>query len=192
VVDLKKVTEKSNVSRGQGDQEIILWYFKNKEKRMKSKQVVLSLVVLIGFSVVSLPSGVYASEGHQESDNNAITLDFGDETMLSSVWHKIVNTQKELNEAVESGKLETVHKFAFEIRDLSKELLKRTTDKNLSEEQMNNVKAAVEKISKSAAALDEYGDAGDQANTVKELKRFNSFIDFIETQYSESGEQHNQ
>ncbi len=155
---------------------------------MKIKQVVLSLVVLIGFSVVSLPSGVYAKEGHQESEDQEGTVEVDDSTMLWPVWHKIVKTQKELNEAVESGKLETVHKFAFEIRDLSKELLKRTTDKDLSEEQMNNVKAAVEKISKSAAALDEYGDAGDQANTVKELKRFNSFIDFMETQYSESGE----
>jgi|SRR3989338_738542 len=154
---------------------------------MKIKQVVLPIIVLIGFLVVSLPSGVYAKEGHQESDEHAIKQDFGDGTMLSPVWHKIVATQKELNEAVESGKLETVHKFAFEIRDLSEELLKRTTDKDLSEEQMNNVKAAVEKITKSAAALDEYGDAGDQANTVKELKKFNSFIDFLETQYSESG-----
>lgn len=155
---------------------------------MKIENLSLSRLVIIGLLVVGLPLSVYGSEGHQESDEPAMALDFGDEAALSSVWHKIVATQKELNEAVESGKLETVHKFAFEIRDLSKELLKRTTDQDLSEEQLNNVKAAVEKITKSAAALDEYGDAGDQANTAKELRKFNSFIDFLETQYSESGE----
>lgn len=149
---------------------------------MNIKQVTLPVVVLIGLLIVSLPSGVYAS------DDNASAGEVDDSTMLSSVWHKIVKTQKELNEVVESGNLETVHKFAFEIRDLSKELLKKTTDKDLSEEQMNNVKATVEKIAEVAAALDEYGDAGDQANTVKELKRFNSLIDFMEMQYSESGE----
>lgn len=156
---------------------------------MKIEHLSLSRLVVIGLLVVGLPLSVYGSEGHKESDEPGITLDFGDETMLSPVWHKIVETQKELNEAVESGKLETVHKFAFEIRDLSKELLKRTTEKDLSEEQMNNARAAVEKIAMSAATLDEYGDAGDQANTAKELKKFNSFIDFLETQYSESGEE---
>ncbi len=130
-----------------------------------------------------------AKERHQKSDDNASTGEVDDSTMLSPVWRKIVKTKKELNEVVESGNLKTVHEFAFEIRDLSKELLKRTTDKDLSEEQMNNVKATVEKIAEVAAALDEYGDAGDQANTVKELKRFNSLIDFIEMQYSESGKQ---
>lgn len=150
---------------------------------MNIKQVALPVVVLIGFLVISLPSGVYANEGH----DNASTGEVDDSTMLSPVWHKIVKTKKELNEVVGSGNLKTVHEFAFEIRDLSKELLKRTTDKDLSAEQMDNVKATVEKIAEVAAALDEYGDAGDQANTDKELKRFNSLIDFIEMQYSESG-----
>lgn len=155
---------------------------------MRIQHVALPVVLVIGFLVVGLSSGAYANEEQKEHDGRVMTPDLGDETMVSSVWHEIIETQKELNEAVESGKLETVHKFAFEIRDLSGELLKRTADKDLSEEQMNNVKAAVEKIAEAAAALDEYGDAGDQANTVKELERFNSLIDFIEMQYSESGE----
>ena len=156
---------------------------------MNIKQVTLSIVVLIGFLIVSLSSGVYASEGQQGSDDNTSTGEVDDSTMLSPVWHEIVKTKKELNEVVESGNLETVHEFAFAIRDLSKELLKRTKGEDLSEEQMSNVKATVEKIAEVAAALDEYGDAGDQANTVKELKRFNSLIDFIEMQYSDLGEQ---
>lgn len=150
---------------------------------MNLKYVALPIVVLIGFFVVGLPSGVYANEG----PGNASIVKIDNSTMLWPVWHKIVKIKKELNEVVKSGNLKTVHEFAFAIRDLSKELLKRTTDKDLSEKQMSNVKNAVQRIAEVATALDEYGDARDQANTVKELKRFNSLIDFIETQYSESG-----
>ena len=156
---------------------------------MKTKNVILGILVSIGLLFVNLPSSAYGSEGDYGSDEHASTIEVDDSTMLSPVWHKILKTQKELNETVESGSLETVHKFAFEIRDLSKELLKRTTNKDLSEEQMSNVKATVERIAEVAAALDEYGDAGDKANTMKELKKFNGLIDFIGMQYSESGDQ---
>ena len=153
--------------------------------RIKNKN--LSVLFLISLLTLSVPSIVHSEEqGAEHSASNELTkLDFG-ATMLSPVWKKILKDKKGLNEVVKSGNLEIVHKYAYAISDLSKELLKRTTDKDLSEKQMSNVKTAVQRIGEIATALDEYGDKKDQANTEKQLEKFNKLIDFIDSQYSES------
>ena len=155
---------------------------------MRIKYKNLSILFLVGFLTISIPSIVHSEEqGTENSASNELTkLDFGDTTMLSPVWKKILKDKKELNDLIKSGNLETVHKYAFAIADLSKELLKRTTDKDLSEKQMSNVKTAVQRIGETAVALDEYGDKKDQVNTEKQLEKFNKLIDFIDAQYSES------
>ena len=155
---------------------------------MRIKNEILGAFFLIGFLTVSIPSIAHSEEQGEENfaSNELTKLDFGDQTMLSPVWEKILKDKEGLNEVVKSGNLETVHKYAFAISDLSKELLKRTTDKDLSEKQMSNVKTAVQRIGEIAVALDEYGDKKDQANTEKQLEKFNKLIDYIDMQYSES------
>jgi len=159
---------------------------------MKIKNLKSSMFFAVALLILSLPSTVRGNEGHHaegsEGHEHNSTIDVDETTMLSPIWHKILKTQKALNGIVESGDLETVHEAAFKIRDLSKELLKRTTDEDLNEEQMDNVKATVERMSEVAEALDEYGDGGDQINTEKQLKKMNRLIDFIDMQYAEDDE----
>ena len=78
-------------------------------------------------------------------------------------------------------KLAKVHVVAFAIRDLAKLLPEKSKD--LSPDNQKKLKGSVDRIAEIAKRLDQYGDAGDQANTEKEAKRLETLLQFIKKLY---------
>lgn len=101
---------------------------------------------------------------------------------ISGIWAEIEKHQAMLKETIEAGKLEEVHKTAFEIRDLVNALAGKSA--TLTPENLENVKTGSERVAEIANLLDKYGDAKDQVNTTQQFERLSKALDYIKSQYS--------
>ena len=101
---------------------------------------------------------------------------------VESIWKEIHTHHMELAETVKSKKLADVHHHAFAIRDLAKALSAKVPADSKSK-----VQGTVKNIAKLAEALDESGDANDQAKTEANLKKLDGLIKMLENQ---SGHKH--
>ncbi len=145
---------------------------------MKTKPVKFLVIALA--TVFSFPVLLTATEeGHHGGAAEAVHAP----DTVAGIWHAIKDHEHELLETVKAGKLAEVHRFAFTIRDLSKALAEKSTD--LPPDQLAKVESSVERIAEVASLLDQYGDAGDQANTEDQCVRLGKLLQFIETQYPE-------
>jgi len=162
---------------------------------MKRQYEIISILTIA--VIFSFTGTLFAGEGgHQEG-----VAQHGEVSGVpipkteSGIWHLIQENQGELAEVIDAGKLSEVHKLAFRIHDLSKELIEKTTVLDASKK--SKVESAVNRMGKVAAFLDQYGDAGDKANTVAQFERLKKLIKFIEIQYpeevlSQTGDHHSQ
>ena len=76
---------------------------------------------------------------------------------------------------VKAKKLDQVHHHAFAIRDLAKALPAKS-----GSDMKKMVENAVKKVSQIAEDLDKSGDAGDQAATEANLKKFEAALKTLE------------
>ncbi len=90
---------------------------------------------------------------------------------VDGIIKEIDKHHKELTETVKTGKLSEVHQHAFAIRDLAKALPAKANP-----DMKKMVENAVKKVSQLAEDLDKSGDAGDQAKTEANLKKFDAAI----------------
>jgi hypothetical protein len=94
---------------------------------------------------------------------------------VDGILNEIHTHQQELAETVKAKKLDDVHHHAFAIRDLAKALPAKTNP-----DMKKMVENAVKKVSQLAEDLDKSGDAGDQAKTEANLKKFDEALKTLE------------
>ena len=92
------------------------------------------------------------------------------------IFKAIHEHHMELAETVKNKKLADVHHHAFAIRDLAKALPAKVPADDKSK-----VQGTVNNIAKLAEALDESGDANNQAKTEANLKKLDGLIKMLET-----------
>jgi len=145
---------------------------------MIAKTLTIWIAVIMAIGALSLPS--LASEGgHHDEGRESLRVP---ET-ASEIWHAIKDYEKELNEMIEAGELGGVHRIAFKIRDLAKELREKVT--YLVPGKMAKVRSSVDRIADVAVLLDQYGDAGDRHNTEIQYTRLVKLLQYLEMQYPE-------
>ncbi len=137
-------------------------------------------IAMIGAGLALAPTSRASEKGnageHKEAGEPGKMPD-----TLTGLWHEIGEKQEELAQVIKDKKLSEVHKLAFAIRDLAKLLPDKSKD--LSADNQKKLKTWVDGVADSAKKLDEFGDAGDQANTEKEAKRLDTLLKSIEKLY---------
>ena len=96
---------------------------------------------------------------------------------ISEIFSEVDKRLAALDRAVEKGNLHSVHKIAFETRDLLLATSPKAT--SLSDEGKSNLKKSLKKIRQQATLLDKYGDAGNARMTKVVLGKFKSEIQSI-------------
>jgi hypothetical protein len=140
-------------------------------KRMKL--LAIGATAALAITSVSLRMAVAAEEGHKEHTEK-VTIPATADGILAEI-HK---HHQELDATVKSKNLADVHHHAFAIRDLAKALpAKAPADKQA------RVQGTVNNLGKLAEDLDASGDAGDQAKTEANLKKFDAVIAQLEAQF---------
>jgi rubrerythrin len=119
--------------------------------------------------------------GHGHGDQNVHAVG-----SLSEAWQEIKKHQEQLHAAIAANELGQVHGIAFSIRDLANQLPKLSSD--LPADSMKKLNSWLPGVADSAKKLDQYGDAGDKANTQKEAKRMNTLISALEKLYGPKSE----
>ena len=144
---------------------------------MRRKRVMVGvLALLMGLGWAG--SNVYASEGgHDETEEAAVP-----ET-LQGIWHEVMEGQEHLEEIITAGQLADVHKQAFHIRDLVQGLPEVSGE--LSADKQQRLQESVNRVAEIAELLDQYGDAGDAANTQAQADRLAKLLQYVETFYPE-------
>lgn len=159
---------------------------------MKVKTIAFCLL-FIGLLIAGSMPAVYAHEGEHDEDKVEGAMNVENSTMLSPVWKKIKAAEKELKESVDSGNLKPVHDLAGDISKQIKELEKRTAKDQLTEDQMQKVTTSAQRIDEVAGRMHDYADAGNQADTKKELEKLSKLLNYVYVQYGEEmNEGHNE
>lgn len=117
-------------------------------------------------------------KGMESAEKSETKMEINIPATGEGIWQEIHKRHGELEEVVKSKKLDDVHHHAFAIRDLAKALVAKTPANKKTV-----VKATVKKISMLAAELDKSGDAGDQAATEVNMKKFDGTLDNLEAQF---------
>jgi hypothetical protein len=94
---------------------------------------------------------------------------------VEGIWKEIHKHHQELAAVVKAKKLAEVHEHAFAVRDLTKALPAKAHP-----DHKKMVENAVKRISQIAEDLDKSGDAGNQATTEANLKRFDAALKNLE------------
>ncbi len=144
---------------------------------MRRKRVIVGvLVLLMGFGWAG--SNVYASEGGHDEAGEALVPE-----TLQGIWHEVMEGQEHLEEIIAAGQLADVHKQAFHIRDLVQGLPEVSGE--LSADKQQRLQESVNRVAEIAELLDQYGDAGDAANTQAQADRLSKLLQYVETFYPE-------
>ncbi|MEO8044826.1 MAG: hypothetical protein ABI674_07955 [Spartobacteria bacterium] len=139
----------------------------------KTKLITLSLA--FGLTTLTI-STVRAHEGEEHGAAAKTEMQIPETT--EGLMAAIQKHHGELDATVKNKKLSDVHHHAFAIRDLAKALpAKAAADKQA------RVQGAVNNLSKLAEDLDTSGDAGDQAKTESNLKKFDAVLAQLEGQF---------
>ena len=100
---------------------------------------------------------------------------------VAGIWHAIDEQVAHLDETIAAGKLADVHKVAFAIRDLAKELPEKSTD--LPEAKQKLLTGLVERVAEHATNLDTYGDGGKAKETAAEFTQLKKRLDYMRGLY---------
>ncbi|AWN72399.1 hypothetical protein LEAN103870_12680 [Legionella anisa] len=125
-----------------------------------------------------LLSPAYAAANHEEE---AQTIP----TTIPAIWEAIDQHAAAINKALADNQLDTIHQHAFAIRDLVKAL--PDLSKNLSEEQLKNLKQNVGYTEQLAKRLDKTGDANDKEGTEANWQKLQKVLVQIRANYATSG-----
>ncbi|HAT1844376.1 transporter [Legionella pneumophila] len=106
-------------------------------------------------------------------------------TTIPAIWEAIDQHAAAINKALADNQLDTIHQHAFAIRDLVKAL--PDLSKNLSEEQLKNLKQNVGYTEQLAKRLDKTGDANDKEGTQANWQKLQKVLAQIRANYSLSG-----
>lgn len=151
---------------------------------MNAKWIVIAM---IGTGLAFTPL-VHAAENGHHDEHGAAGKHEEKPTTLPGIWHEIQEHQELLASTIKAKKLDDVHKVAFAIRDLAKLLPDKSKD--LSAENHKKLKTYIAGIEARAKKLDEFGDAGDQANTEKEAQSLDTLLGAIEKLYPANALKH--
>ena len=134
------------------------------------------LVLLMGLGWAGMD--VYAEEGGHDEAGEALVPG-----TLQGIWHEVMEGQEHLDELITAGQLADVHKQAFHIRDLVQALPEVSGE--LSADKQQRLQESVNRVAEIAELLDQYGDAGDAANTQAQADRLTKLLQYVETFYPE-------
>ena len=139
---------------------------------MKSKSLLaMGLCAAIGLMGASATTISAAEHGPGSGEHAATGEKMKIPETVDGIFAAIHEHYETLEAAVEGKKLSDVHKLAFAIRDLANALVpKAPPDKK------KQVEDAAKNIAKLADDLDASGDAGDQAKTEANLKKFDGVL----------------
>lgn len=139
---------------------------------MKLKKL-LTVGLCSGFALMTIGTtpARAADEKHEKGEKMVIP------DTVEGICKAIHDHNMELAATVKSKKLAEVHLHAFAIRDLANALpAKAAADKKKA------VEGTAKNITTVAGALDESGDANDQAKTEANLKKMDGLIKVLDTQ----------
>ncbi|MEO5718123.1 MAG: hypothetical protein ABIR29_06085, partial [Chthoniobacterales bacterium] len=129
------------------------------------KLLAIGAYAAVAFTTISAPTA--RAEEPEAAAKNKVTIPATTEGILAEIQKR----HDELDAAVKDKKLADVHHHAFAIRDLARALpAKAPADKQA------RVQGAVNNLGKLAQDLDASGDAGDQAKTESNLKKFDAVL----------------
>ncbi|SRR5581483_3320575 len=137
---------------------------------MKTKTL-LAMGLCAAIGLFSSQTKLAAHEHEQAGGEHKMQIPDTREGILGEI-HK---HHDELTATVKANKLADVHHHAFAIRDLAKALPAK-----VNPDHKKMVESAVKKISQLAEDLDKSGDAGDQAATEANLKKFDDALKALE------------
>jgi hypothetical protein len=138
---------------------------------MKTKTLLaMGLCASIGLS----PTPTFAAE-HEHAEHADAHSKVQVPDTLDGIWKEIQHHHTELTNTVAAHKLADVHHHAFAIRDLAK-----AVPSKVPAEHKKHIENMVKKLSQQAEDLDKSGDAGDQAKTESNLKRFETTLKDME------------
>jgi hypothetical protein len=140
----------------------------------KNKIITLSFCATLGLALFTLN----AAGAEEKHDEHAEKSEMKIPDTADGILAEIHKHHSELADVVTNKKLADVHHHAFAVRDLAKALVdKAPADKK------QRVQGAANNIAKLADELDKAGDAGDQAKTEANLKKFDAVIAQLEAQF---------
>lgn len=139
---------------------------------MKLKNLILTGSLCAAFSLAGIQT-VSAQEGHKSDQAEMKVPDTADGILAEIHMH-----HEKLTATVKAKELADVHEHAFAIRDLAKAL-----DAKAPADKKARVQGTVNNISKLAEDLDTSGDAGDQAKTEANLKKFDAMLAQLQGQF---------
>ena len=138
---------------------------------MKTKTLLaMGLCAAIGF----LGNQTFAAE-REHKDHNEGHEKVKIPDTVEDIWKEIHKHHQELAAVVKAKKLAEVHEHAFAVRDLAKALPAKAHP-----DHKKMVENAVKRISQIAEGLDKSGDAGNQATTEANLKKFDAALKNLE------------
>ena len=140
---------------------------------MMKKTAILSFAVLLLTSVMARADDAHTSgkQAHKDMKTKASAT-------VESLWQDIHKKHGELADVIKAKKLDDVHHHAFAVRDLAKKLVAKAPAAKKAA-----IKAGVTNIAKLAEELDKTGDAGDQAATEANMKKFDAAIRDLQAQF---------
>lgn len=138
---------------------------------MKTKTLLaMGLCAAIGLFSTQISLNAQEHSEHMQGESKVQIPDTRD-----GILAEIHKHHDELTATVKAKKLDMVHEHAFAIRDLAKALPAKANP-----DMKKMVENAVKKVSQLAEDLDKSGDAGDQAATEANLKKFDSALKTLE------------
>jgi hypothetical protein len=138
---------------------------------MKNKTL-LAMGLCAAIGLFGTQSRLFAQE-HNEHKQSEAKIQIPD--TRDGILTEIHKHHDELTATVKAKKLDMVHEHAFAIRDLAKALPAKANP-----DMKKMVENAVKKVSQLAEDLDKSGDAGDQAATEANLKKFDAALKTLE------------
>ena len=146
---------------------------------MKTRRIAMVLLGL-ALCMMWLPfAGAAEAHGEAETEGKESAAKIPD--TVGGIWHEVKEHEAELAKIIADKKLDHVHDIAYEIRDFINALPDKSGD--LPAEKLARVKANAKYVAILAKRLDESGDAGDQAATEANFKKFQGFLKAIGAQY---------
>ncbi len=153
---------------------------------MMTTMLICASAIWLATATESAASGGHEHGGELNAIHEANEDRASDEEQQTAaeLWRAIDADIERLSHIIDSGKLADVHKIAFGIRDLAKELSEKSTD--LSEAKQKMLAGYVDRVAEHAKNLDMYGDTGDAERTAMEFAELEKRLSYMRKLYPES------
>lgn len=136
--------------------------------------IVRALAVTVGIATC----GIVVSTATVAAETEAKTMI---PNTSAGIWLAIDGHVKELHAAITQGKLNTVHKHAFAVRDLVRALPSHSA--GLSASALATVTTQVKFVDTLAERLDQSGDANDKLGTEDNTRKLEAILKGLHAQY---------